>query len=278
MHRLLVWSLALAGCVGTPAPLAPTTPPVLAPFAAASQFVPNGMVSFAFLRGGAVAYMGLEGASHVVLAGRDFEMPKREGIGDSRTIEINDFGAGGMDAAKFASELDATPPTKTEGGVSWWHFPAEEARHEESWYVLVDDRFVLCATHHDLLLEALQRRGSLAAVFAPFGPLPPLPETTETLVCNLPRPGETHAWGRPVPTEPMLFAYCSDPWRLLVFSRTAPSKDHQELLEIQWQKGTSSVAQVDQWRCETAPLRRDPPGDASDALVVWMFFGWWVFV
>lgn len=280
MHRRLVWSLALAGCAGAPAPLAPTTPPVLAPFAAASQFVPDGMVSFAFLRGWPIDPLVTGDAKFTVLAGREFHAPTGRGLGISRTIAIGDFGEHGLDTDRWLRERKLAAPTEMIGTQACWHQPPAGPSDLDAWYALVDDRFVISAHYRDVLGEALQRRGNLPTMLAPFGNLSFVPADAEALVFSLPRTDDVSPGGWLVPIELMVFAISPRLWHLAMFSHTAPPAEYQDIIALLLRATDGPVQQIGGWRCQTRSfegpehLREIPEA----ALVVWMLFGYRVLV
>jgi len=250
--RAVLLTCLFTGCaVPTADPPAP-----LATFVAASRFVPGGMVSFAFLRDWPTMGLRLGKPERQVWAGRDFEV-RGEGLGPSRSIWIADFGPRGVDATMLASMHEAKPDVVAIGAQTCWHSPPKmrNAPGSETWGTIVEDRFVVIATHRDVLAAALPRPGSVATMLAPFGDLAFVPPDATALIFSLPRSGALGMRDQLVPEEPMVFAVSPEPRRLTVFSRRPLEADYRTVLGGLWAAPSPPVRQVGVWLCQGERLR-----------------------
>ncbi len=254
MRRCALLTVVLAGCAAPHAAL----PPPLAPFAAASRFVPDGMESFAFMPWGLSEPEELGRPRCTVWAGRAFQLPRTiESVGASRTIEIHDYGEQRI-GDRLDKALEGKGATRVVvGGQACWRWFDRKARdggQREFWYALADDRFVLVAWHPDVMVQALQQKGDLAAMLAPFGDLSFLPAPATYLILNLPRAPHPLMDEALVPTEPMVFVIAGDPQQLTVYSRSEPPPRCEEILASLWSTPHPPVTWVGAWRCQTDRL------------------------
>jgi len=259
-------------------------PPALVPFAEASRFVPAGMVSFAFFD----HEVFIEGSRRELWAGRDFELPEDLGEGLSRTLYVGDFGEKGVEAADLRFEADADR-VEIEGHACWHSTPGQRSeyrrtninlqRRYDEWRAIVDGRYALLAHHRDVLAAAIRRRGELMAVLAPFGDLSFVPADATELVFVLPRPGEERVGSKPVPTEPMVFAFSAGPGRFEVFSRTTPHPDYHGDFAMLWVSPDPPVREIGTWRCQGDAVQGKELGTGGLRLLLFAtLFGHTIFI
>jgi hypothetical protein len=272
-NRLLACTgLALllgAGCAVSRGGLAPA----LEPYLAAGRFVPSGMQSFTCERNAPI-FVQEVAVPIFVSAGRAFEPPGDVGFGPSRTIWIADHGRAAA-AARDRCLHERRVETVRVADRDCLHVTAV-AREGDIWCATIDDRFVLWATHPDLLAEALARTGDLEQALAPFGDLSFVPVDATRVMFLLPR-GRAPRWALASPTRPTMFALRSVPGLVTMFTRGQADAACQYWLESVCEHVDEPAQAGHGWSGRSGTLAREESAWGFQLSWLWLF-GFCIFI
>src|SRR5262249_26489443 len=138
---------------------------------------------------------------------------------------------------------------------------------------------VITAHEYDVLELALRRTGRLASLVEAFPALQQVGADVVQIVCLFPRPDDKTYWGRPVPIESMVAAFCESPPRLQLLHRQPLPAEFDTLLEIPDGPRRSRTG-TGGWICDEAAFADQVPlRERADVYLAFdMLFGFAIFI
>lgn len=143
------------------------------------------------------------------------------------------------------------------------------------WRAHVDDRFAVWSHHRELLIQSLARTGVLADLLRPFPAVQALPDDADHVVCALPRRDDQAYWGRPLPIEPTVTCFRSEPWRLLVLHGQPLPQQYADTARA---LGPTTTTVPDGPWLMTVNVQQSSGDDVMRSLVAELLFGLAIFI